>query len=117
MSEGKKLRMGILKSEEDVERLVEEIQRDQKETHEHTEHEVGVEEADITSLMASAIHMLSHLESHLAEIGSGMKNLELRLQNIEKILGVIARLLLLPEIKNPEFRDKLVKEIVEGLES
>lgn len=114
--------MDILKSEEDVEKLVEEVQSSQEEethehAHEHAEHEVEVEEADITSLMASAIHMLSHLDGHLAEIGSGMKNLELRLQNIEKILGVIARLLLLPEIKSSEFRDKLIKEIVEGLES
>lgn len=121
MSEKRQVRMSIPRSEEDVDRLVQEVHGEEEghthETHEHGEHlEAREEAADVPSLLAGAVHMLSHLDGHLSELASSIKSLDGRLQNIERLLGVLARILLLPEVKKQELRERLVREIVESLE-
>lgn len=118
MSERRQVRMSIPKSEEDVNRLVQEVYSEgEGHAHEHGEHlDAHEETADISSLIASAVHVLSHLDGHLSELVSSIKSLDGRLQNIERLLGVLARILLLPEVKKQELREKLVGEIVESLE-
>lgn len=112
--------MEIPKSEKDIDELVQKIHGEEEHEHgehyeEHTEeHEAPV---DTASLLAGAVHMLSHLDSHTSEIARAIENLDSRLQNIERLIGVIARILLLPEVKKQELREKLVKEIVENIVS
>lgn len=116
MSERRQVRMSIPKSEEDVNKLVREVHGEGEE-HEHGGHpEEDGEPADVPSLLAGAIHMLSHLDGHLSELASSIKSLDGRLQNIERLLGVLARILLLAEVKKQELRERLVREIVENLE-
>ncbi|MEM2007356.1 MAG: hypothetical protein QXG17_05755 [Sulfolobales archaeon] len=111
--------MSIPKSEEDVNKLVQEIHSEEEvHSHEHGEH-LGVQEeaTDVASMLASAVHMMSHFDGHLSDLANTIKSLDSRLQNIERLLGVLARILLLPEIKKQELREKLVKEIIENLEA
>lgn len=111
------MRMEIPRSEEDVDRLVHEVHGEESE-HGHEDHVKEQEvPADTPSLLAGAVHMLSHLDSHLSEIAGTIKSLDSRLQNIERLVGVLARILLLPEARKQELRDKLVREIIENLEA
>ncbi|MEM1623280.1 MAG: hypothetical protein QW543_03995 [Sulfolobales archaeon] len=119
LSEKKPVRMSIPKSEEDVNKLVQEIHSaEEVHSHEHGEHMEEQEvEADVTSLLASAVHMMSHFDGHLSDLARSIKSLDSRLQSIERLLSVLARILLLPEIKRQDLREKLLKEIIENLEA
>lgn len=116
LSGGKWARMSIPKSESDLDKLVQEVEsREGEHPHEGAEHEEEL--VDTTSLLAEAVHMLSHFEGHLSELASSVRGLNERLQNIERLLGVLAKVLLLQNIKERELRDKLIEEIVESLEA
>ncbi|MCS7099892.1 MAG: hypothetical protein RMH84_00035 [Sulfolobales archaeon] len=113
MGEKKPIRMDIPRSEKDIDKISQEI-HGEEEREEYVEEEAPV---DTASLLAEAVHALSHLDSHISEIATVIRNLDSRLQSIERLLGVLARVLLLPEVKKQELREMLVKEIVDNLEA
>ena len=103
-------RMEIPKSGEDVERISQEVSEEYHEEHHHHEEAVSLEDA-----VATAVHMLSHLEAQLASIAGTLREIDSKLSSLGRYLGVLAKLLLLREVKSGELREKLVREIVEVL--
>lgn len=73
----KSIRMSIPKSEEDVDKLVQEVRSEEsKHVHEHGEFaEEREAPTDIASLLASVIRMLSHFDGHLSELATSTKSL------------------------------------------
>ena len=102
--------MEVPKSSEDVERITQEVSEEYHGGHHHHEEEVSLEDA-----VATAVHMLSHLEAQLASIAGTLREIDSRLSNLSRYLGVLAKLLLLKEVKSGELRERLVREIVEAL--
>jgi len=102
-------RMEIPKSGEDVERISQEVSEEYHEEHHHEE-VVSLEDA-----VATAVHMLSHLEAQLASIAGTLREIDAKLSNLSRYLGVLAKLMLLREVKSGELRERLVREIVEAL--
>jgi len=104
-------RMEIPKSGEDVEKISQEVSKEyHHEEHHHHEEVVSLEDA-----VATAVHMLSHLEAQLASIAGALREIDSKLSNLSRYLGVLAKLMLLREVKSGELRERLVREIVEAL--
>ena len=106
---GKFGRMEIPKSGEDVERISQEVSEEYHEEHHHEE-VVSLEDA-----VATAVHVLSHLEAQLASIAGTLREIDAKLSNLSRYLEVLAKLMLLREVKSGELRERLVREIVEAL--
>jgi len=104
--------MEIPRSSEDVERISQEVSEEYGEEHHH--HHEG-EALSLEDAVATAVHMLSHLEAQLASIAGTLREMDSKLSSLSKYLGVLAKLLLLKEVKSGELRERLVREIVEAL--
>ena len=102
---GKFGRMEIPKSGKDVERISQEV----SEEHHHEE-VVSLEDT-----VATAVHVLSHLEAQLESIAGTLREIDAKLSNLSRYLEVLAKLMLLREAKSGELRERLVREIVEAL--
>ncbi len=103
-------RMEIPKSGEDVEKISQEVSEEYH--HEEHRHE---EVVNLEDAVATAVHMLSHLEAQLASIAGTLREIDSKLGNLSMYIGVLAKLLLLREVKSGDLRERLVREIVEAL--
>jgi hypothetical protein len=103
-------RMEIPKSGEDVERISQEVSGEYHAEHQHEGEALSLEDA-----VATAVHMLSHLEAQLESISGVLREIDSKLGSVSRYLAVLAKLMLLREVKSGELRDRLVREIAEAL--
>jgi predicted metallopeptidase len=104
-------RMEIPKSGEDVERISQEVSGEYHAEHQHE----GEEALSLEDAVATAVHMLSHLEAQLASISGVLREIDSKLSSVSRYLAVLAKLMLLREVKSGELRDRLIREIAEAL--